>query len=356
VATITKRGEYQWQAKIRRVGWPEVAKTFLTREDAQEWAREIEGEMRRGVFAERKSGEKTSLKKLIEQYVDDVVPKHRGADSEKLRCLMLSRLALAERMVATLTPNDFVRYRDARLKERKPATVERELQIFQSIIETARREWGIWLPSNPVSQVSRPKFNNERDRRLLDGEEEKLLNACEPAVRRPNGTFEKGTRLHWLKPIVVLAIETAMRRGELLSLEWSQVNLDRRVATLLKTKNGHVRKVPLSTRAVETFQSIPASNEEKVFSCSENEFKLAWRRTLKRAKESHLADCASTGQKRGLYFVDLRFHDLRHEATSRMAKKLPNVIELSRVTGHRDLNMLGRYYHTDPEDLARKLG
>ncbi len=147
------------------------------------------------------------------------------------------------------------------------------------------------------------------------------------------------SRNRWIKPLAHLALETAMRQGELLSLRWDNIDLQRRVAYLPETKNGSPRAVPLSSRAIEILQSLPRSLDGRVFPVTANALKLAWAHAVKRA---------------GL--DNLRFHDLRHEATSRLAERLPNVIELPAVTGHKDLRMLKRYYHPRAEDLAKKLG
>lgn len=140
-------------------------------------------------------------------------------------------------------------------------------------------------------------------------------------------------------PIVQLALHTAMRRGELLGLQWKDINLSAQTAYLPISKNGRPRYVPLSTAAVAVLGSLPASNDGQVFSISAHALAAAFKRATVRA-----------------HLPNLRFHDLRHTATSRMADKLPNVIELAAVTGHQSLQMLKRYYHPDAQALARKLG
>jgi integrase len=130
-----------------------------------------------------------------------------------------------------------------------------------------------------------------------------------------------------------------MRRGELLSLTWDNVDLKKQIAFLPETKNGETRTVPLSSRAVAVLEALPRSIGGKVFPTTPAALKKAFERA-----------CAGAG------ITNLHFHDLRHEATSRMSEKLPNLIELAAVTGHKDLRMLKRYYHPRAEDLARKLG
>lgn len=358
MALIRRRGN-RWQAVIRRNGWPKQSRGFGNRADAEVWARELETEMDRGVFVRRDLAESTTLKELIDRYAAEVVPDHRGKGPETLRCTALAKTELASRIVATLRRRDFGDYARGRLKLRKPATVRREIQLFHAIIEWARDEETIYIPDNPARRVKLPALNNERDRRLLDGEEEQLLAACELSERQrtEGGTFEDcGTLTWWLRPLVILAIETAMRRGEQLALKWPDVDLDRRIARLHTSKNGKPRDVPLSSRAVAAYRALPRAIHGPVIPASPNAVKLAWNRLRARARTVYLEHCVRhSHQDKGL-FLNLRFHDLRHEATSRIAERVPNVVELSAITGHLDLNMLRRYYHPRAQDLAQKLG
>jgi integrase len=358
VALIRRRGK-RWQAVIRRKGWPKQSRAFAARADAEAWARELESEMDRGVFVRRDLAESTTLKELLERYAAEVVPGHKGKESEALRCAALATTELASRIVATLRRRDFSDYARARLKVRKPATVRREIQLFHAAIEWARDEEDIYLPDNPARRVKLPPLNNERQRRLLDGEEEQLLAACELSERRRSegGTYEEsGTLTWWLRPLVILALETAMRRGELLALKWTDVDLERRVVRLHTSKNGNPRDVPLSSRAITALRSMPRAINGPVIPASPNAVKLAWNRLRARARRAYRDYCAQRNlQDKGL-FENLRFHDLRHEATSRIAERVPNVVELSAITGHLDLNMLRRYYHPRARDLVQKLG
>ena len=160
------------------------------------------------------------------------------------------------------------------------------------------------------------------------GEEARLLEACQQA-RNP-----------WLLPIVQLALETAMRQGELIRLRWEHIDLNRRTAHLPDTKNGESRTVPLSTTAVRVLRALPRSLHGQVFPGVTTEaIKRAYIRAVRRAG-----------------IEDLRFHDLRHEATTRLFEKGLNIMEVASITGHKDLRMLRRYTHLKAEDLAIKLG
>ncbi|AOE82664.1 tyrosine-type recombinase/integrase [Pseudomonas sp. TCU-HL1] len=248
MATIRNRGEYQWEVQIRRNGYPAQRKTFETKADAQAWARMIESEMDRGIFVSRAEAERTPFSELINRYIAEVAPKRKGAYSEIKRLEALKRHPLAGRIVATLTSSDFARYRDERLTVRKGNTVKRELALFQYVLEVARREWGIHLADNPVRMVSRPNYNDERSRRLAPDEETYLLGALEYYERREDGTYADGSHNPWIRPIVQLALETAMRRGELFELRWKHVSLEQRTAHLPAAKNGFPRTLPLTPR------------------------------------------------------------------------------------------------------------
>jgi integrase len=191
---------------------------------------------------------------------------------------------------------------------------------------------------NPISMIRRPPENRGRTRRLALGEEERLLAALDVPPRDEKGRLT-GPSNPWMRPLVILAVETAMRRSELLALRWQDVELQDRFVRLHDTKNGDPRDVPLSTRAVAILAGLPRHISGQVFPISADAVKKSFSRAAVRA---------------GLQ--DLHFHDLRHEATSRIAEKLDNILELSAVTGHKTVQMLKRYYHPRARDLARKLG
>ncbi|MCE7506720.1 site-specific integrase [Polynucleobacter sp. IMCC30063] len=318
----------KWQARVFRQGQQALVKTFYSKEDAQRWARSIEVEWDKGTYTSIHQAQKTTLGELIERYLREVTPLMRGASADTIRLKAMMRRLIAKENMATLTPSKIAKYRDERLQEIKPSTVIRELAYFSAIINHARREWGLSIP-NPVLGVRKPAQPQGRNRILTFDEEQLLLDACKPLANRNIYT----------RPFVILAIETAMRRGELLSLRWDNINYQTRTAHLALTKNGESRTVPLSTRAIETLQALPRSIDGRVlpvnFAALENNFK--------RARE-----------RAGL--KDLRIHDLRHTAATRLAEKLPNLLELSAVTGHKSLAMLKRYYHPNPQQLALKLG
>jgi integrase len=196
-------------------------------------------------------------------------------------------------------------------------------------IEVAIRDWGMPLAKNVVKLVRRPVVRNERSRRLTGDEEQRLLDGCDAG------------KIVFFKTIVILAIETAMRRGEILGLEWSDISHNRRVISLSMTKNGTSREVPLSPKAFEAlmaWKKLAVADQPIVFPMQAGSLEQAWRRLLSR-----------TGVK------NLRFHDLRHEAVSRLFERGLNVIEVSSISGHKELRMLKRYTHLSADDLVTRL-
>jgi integrase len=188
-------------------------------------------------------------------------------------------------------------------------------------------EWGLILSTNPVDRVKMPPSSPARNRRLEDGEFERL----EEAARQ--------TKNAHIWPVVVFAIETGMRRGEILGLEWEHVDLDRRIAYLPLTKNGSSREVPLSTKAAEVLAKQRQRNDTpSPFPATANGFRLAWDRLKGRAGLS-----------------DFRFHDLRHEAISRFFELGLNIPEVAVISGHKDPRVLFRYTHLKARSILRKL-
>ena len=251
----------------------------------------------------------------------------RKEDAYRLRAL--ARHPIAKLRMTALTPIKVAEYRDERLKMVAPCSVIRELSYFSSIINHARREWGITMV-NPVPLVKKPATPQGRNRILTEEELNKLYAALTPKIKSSN---------HWILPLTKFALESSMRRGEILGLYWEHIDLQKHTAFIPLTKNGESRLVPLSNAAVEILRGLPRNLNGQVFPVN--------RTTLSAAIEK-----ART--KAGL--KDFHFHDLRHMAITRLAEKLPNLIELSAVSGHKSLAMLKRYYHPSAENLAKKLG
>lgn len=329
MATIRKlRG--RWQAQVRRRGMKPRAKSFDSKADAEKWARDLETQVDRfGMAPDTKILETTTLGQLLERYQKEITPQKRGAVQEDQRIDVLRRHELSHRTLIGLSQQDVATFRDERLQSVAPSTAVREMAILSHVLEVATRDWGMPLARNVVKLVRRPVIRNERSRRLAGDEEQRLLDGCDAG------------QLPYLRTLVIVAIETGMRRGELLGLKWSAISHNRRVITLVMTKNGSGREVPLSPRAVDAlmeWKSRSAVDQSTVFPMTTGALEQAWRRLLIRV--------GITG---------LRFHDLRHEGVSRLFERGLNMIEVSSISGHKELRMLKRYTHLSADDLVTRL-
>ncbi len=358
MATFEQRASGWWQAKIRRKGYPVQSRTFEKCSEAEAWARDIEHKMDRGSFVSRAEAESTTLKEALERYQREVTVKKKGKAQEQYRIKALLESSLSVRTLAGVRGSEVAAYRDAELaRDLAPSTVMKSLALLSHLFETARKEWGIEV-DNPVKKISKPKIDNARDRRLSPEEWAYLQAALdEPgdAVKVADGD----RRNEWTPVITRWAIETAMRQGEILALDWKHVDLTKRTAHLPSTKNGTSRTVPLSTAAVALISDagkVARLRKGKVFSTTASALKQSFTRAVARGRRLYLADCQKANREpANSFLVDLTFHDLRHEATTRLAERL-QLHELMRVTGHKDTRMLARYYHPRAEDLAQKLG
>ena len=312
-----------WRVRIRLQGKSPVSKVFKSKSDARIWGEKVERAMMLGILSPEHD---VTLRELLVRYAKEVTPHKRCASKEVSKIQKLCKNNIADIRITTLTSNDIAKFRDERLKTVSGTTVVKDLFLISHAIKTAQREWGFKLATNPVDNVNKPPVNKPRDRRLEEGEEERLFQTC------------KQSSNHWFLPLVQVAIETGMRRGELLSLTWDNVHLDNSWVRLPITKNGDSRDVPLSPKARDILKALPRDISGKVFPIHFEALKSLWQRGVRRAD-----------------LQDLHFHDLRHEATSRFFELGLNVVEVAAITGHKDLKMLQRYTHLRAEDLARKL-
>jgi len=375
MATYRKRGPYQWEAQIRRRGYPAQSRTFETKAEAEAWAKMIESEMSRGVWVSRSEAEATTLYEALMRYEVEVSPAKKGAEQESSILRTCKALELAKRPLASIRSADVARLRDDWLKEYKPATVLRRLAVLSHVFNIARKEWGMESLSNPIELVRKPQPNNARTRRIAAGDsaaDAPGAGDAESIRGTQDGELERvvaasGSAL--LPSIIWLAVETAMRRGEIVTLRWEHVDLKRRVAHLPATKNGSSRDVPLSSCAVAVLQALKDASDDakneaddgeeadtgRVFEIRSDAVTRAFERAVKRARKLYVDECKAAKQRPdGKFLTDLRFHDLRHEATSRLASIFP-MHELTKITGHKDPRMLMRYYHPRAEDLAKRL-
>ncbi len=281
--------------------------------------------MERGVFVSRTEAEATLVKDVLQRYATEVLPTKRSEQSDKSRIKTLLS-AFGDYRLASITSSQVAKFRDQRLKVVGPQSVIHEINLLNRVLKAASLDWGIALPGGlPTAQVRKPAKPRGRDRRISAEEITKILKATESVE---------------LRAIVTMAIETGMRRGELASLQWENIDLKRPVAHLPKTKTDVPRDVPLSSIAVAALESLGVKDSGRVFSLQAESMSQAF----ERACEPHRANIAG-----------IRFHDLRHEATSQLFEQGLSVMEVAAITGHKTLDMLKRYTHLRAEDLAKKL-
>ncbi|BAU77400.1 site-specific integrase [Metapseudomonas furukawaii] len=278
--------------------------------------------------------ENPTLFEALVHYQKNVSILHKGYEQECYRIARISRSPMAQKPIRDIQSPDIASYRDQRLadlnpktgKPISPATVRLEMSLLSSLWEIGRIEWGI-CGANPIKDVRKPKAPPGRERRLLPREERLILRH---ALQHPNPE---------LFSLVVLAVETAMRQGELLKLDWEHINLRTRVAHLPETKNGSRRDVPLSLRARDALTRLGAKPCGRVFSYTSAGLKSTWKFMLNK-----------------LGIKDLHFHDLRHEACSRLFELgTLDIMEIAAISGHKSLTMLKRYTHLRASRLVRKL-
>lgn len=322
MASIYKSGN-GWRVQVYEQGVRD-SKVLPTRQEAARWGLEREAEL---------SGKKLPDKSFAEAmraYARDVAPSHAGRHWEEIRLTALERYPIAKHKLAGLAAPDFATWRDARLKKVKPGTVAREMNLMRAVCEYARRDLH-WLRANPMDDVRWPASPKGRCRRVTSEEISAVRLAFGLGKGYPTALATQRVGLMFL-----LALETAMRSGEMVALQWHDVHLVGRYVTLTRTKNGDRRDVPLSTTACAILRALPGT-EGSVFNLDDKLRDALWRKN------------------RPASLADLHFHDSRAEAIWRLSKKL-DVLQLARVIGHRDLKSLMHYYAESASDMAMRLG
>lgn len=320
MATIRKRGN-NWLAEVRLRG-AHKAKTFATKAKAAAWAAQTEADIIAG--KEGKTPNKT-FGQLLERYAAEVSPTHRGARWEAMRVGLTLRDPIAQVKLADLDERAVAGWRDRRLAQVSPASVRREWNLLSSACTVAMNEWK-WLSRHPMKTVKRPAVPEARDRTATDDELDRILFVLGDDLTKVTGRVGMAVRF---------ALETAMRAGEIANLRWDDI--EAKHCRVLKGKTSAAKRaVPLSPEAVRIIQAMP-KDAETVFNLVESQIDAHFRKAKAKALVS-----------------GLRFHDLRHTAITRLAKKL-DVLALARMVGHKDLRMLMIYYNPSADDLANRL-
>jgi len=313
MASIRKRnGKYQVQV---RLAGHSAGKTFFNLKDARKWATYYENKINLGNELEVLDN-KLTLGHLINKYLIEITPSKKGWHMESIRLKRLLRQSISTKTIKELKTRDFVNYKNIRLKDGTIAC-RNDLILLHHIYNVAIKQWNYLIKSNPLSNVPKPKPNPSRERRLSDNELKYILN-------------EKFINPH-MKNIILLAIETGMRRSEILAIKTQ--NLMNDYIWLPDSKNGNPRKIPLSNKAKSILKESVLP-----FPVSPNAVRLCWNRMIKRSG-----------------IQDLHFHDLRHEAISRFFEKGLTIPEVSLISGHKDVRQLMRYTHLKFHTLINKL-
>ena len=296
--------------------------------------------MDRGVHVPSRQAEGTTLADLLDRYLTEVSPKRRSGNSDKSRMAAV-RKRLGAYKLSALTPQLLAEYRDEKLRTLNPQTVIHHLALINRTLTLATREWGFVLPSG-VPKVVKPKLPPGRDRRVQQGELDAIIAATESPV---------------LADLIPFALETGMRRGEMLALDREYIDFERRTAYLPKTKTDTPRTVPPSTKALAILQKRQDSGESGPFVMSEDAVTTAFMRAVRRARRVYEAARMVEGNPPSArWLVGIRLHDLRHETTTRFFEKGLSVMEVTTITGHKTMEMLKRYTHLRAQDVALKLG
>ena len=339
MASIKQYRGKKWRAIVRRVGFPVQSKTFDLKREAEAWACIVEAKMGVSEFdhLQLKQAKVATVKSLFERYRDEVGVTMKGRNEVGTLNRLIRDAGFMALRLDKIEPRNIRDWRDDRLKEVQPQSVQREMNTVSGVFTHAIKEWSVALSENPCHLVSGMRGSDKpRDKRWSPEDTATFLKAA--GWSETQELKEGRDYVGWA---LLLAIETAMRIGELCLPTVADFHEAEKYVHLGDTKNGDQRNVPLSTTALRYFAYLCKGKKpgDKIIPINANtmgEYVLEVRR------------------KCGL--EHLVFHDSRHEAATRLSKKLSNVLELSAVTGHRSLKSLQRYYNPEPHELASKLG
>lgn len=323
MATFRKRSN-TWQARVQRKGFPDKSKSFKNYAEAVQWARKVESEFDNPLYDFTVPSPDVTLGELLQRYSIEITSRKSHPESEQYRISAWLRHKLASKSLTNIKGKEIAAWRNERLIDKaSPNTIRLELAIISNLYTIAKTEWGYETIVNPTKLIKLPKLPSGRARRLKQNEVDLLLSNTESEV---------------LKLLINLALETGMRRSELLKITSKNIDFKNKVLYLPKTKNGESRFVPLSSLALQLLIDIKASGEGQIFNITPHAVTQAFTRACRRAKIENLC-----------------FHDLRHEAISRLFERGLSIPEVASISGHKTWSMLRRYTHLSAEKIANKL-
>ena len=315
MATIRRRNK-KYQVIIRKKIHKNISKTFNNLRAARKWANHLEDRIELGEKFYQSNKDMT-LEEVISRYLNEITPSKRGCESETRRIRRLLKEPICKGKVCLLQTKDFIEFRDKRIKDGN-RTCHYDLVLLRHIFNVAIKQWNLFDRDNPLVNVPKPKLNPSRQRRLTQAEYNFLV----------RGNYPQKT----LRDIIEIAIESAMRKSEILNIKSEHIK--EQTLFIPHTKTGSPRTIPLTKRALyilENTQHLP-------FPMSANALRLAWDRLKKKGN-----------------IKDLHFHDLRHESVSKFFERGLSIPEVALISGHKDFRMLFRYTHLKPKDILRKL-
>ncbi|AEJ02495.1 integrase family protein [Nitrosomonas sp. Is79A3] len=345
MANIEKRisndGKTSYRVKIRLKGHPGQSATFERLTDAKKWAQHTESAIREGRHFKTTEAKRHTLADLIDRYCRDVLPAKKSA-KDQTQQLTWWKSEIGSYALADVTPSLLAECRDklgreitVRNKPRSPASVVRYIAALSHVFTIAVKEWG-WLEDSPMRKVTKPKESRGRVRFLSDDERIRLLKIC------------KESSNPYLYVVVVLALSTGMRQGEIMGLTWDVIDLNQGRAILHETKNGERRAVAITGHALELIKELSKVrriDSNLLFPSKENapqkpqkpmDLRSPWETAVKKAE-----------------LQDFKFHDLRHSAASYLAMNGASLAEIAEVLGHKTLQMVKRYAHLSEGHTAR---
>ena len=338
MASIQKRNS-SFRVRITRQGKSTLCATFYNRLEALQWAKQTEAQLRLGLYEEplapAKPHQEVSFEEAATHYMNthSIHKKIVRSETYRLRILIKRWNGL------TITEVDKKAVRVLRdeliTNGRSNDTINHYFNTISKLFQMLSGEWDLEIV-NPIKGIRRMPPSQGRSKRVHRVIESTLLNACD-ALSYP-----------LLKSIIEFAIQTGMRRGEIMGLSWGDLDLAERKAYLHTSKNGEPRQVPLTQRALEVLKALPKDEAGIAFPMTLHDLRGQFNRARAYAKERWIEVGVNP-------FDDLRFHDLRHEALSRLSDLGLNVIELSCISGHKTLGMLKRYTHPSHEAILNKL-
>ena len=337
MASIQKRNS-NFRVRITRQGKSTLCATFYSRLEAVQWAKQTEAQLRLGLYEESVTPIMTNHELLFEVAANHYMKTHT-IHKKIVRCKTSRLKILIKRWgnlpVSKVDKSRVINLRDDLLKMgRSGETINHYFNTISKLFQMLNDEWDLEIP-NPIKGIKRMPPSKGRSKRVNLELESLLLYGCDQLS------------LPLLCSIIQFAIQTGMRRGELMGLTWADIDLSNRKAYLHQTKNGEPRQVPLTRQAMTVLESLP-KNCERVFPMGMSGLRFQFERLKRHLKQ----DWVGYGENP---FNDLRFHDFRHEALSRLSDAGLNVIELSHISGHKTLGMLKRYTHPSHEAIFLKI-